>query len=187
MSQKEIKPRVSAVERRREKTIAEADRLAALLSAAPPETDQHLSPPAYIKDARLAPALAMWRELEKSLLGTGRLSTVDRSTFAALCYWHSEWITAIDDIQDRGYSFMVRAISGGERPWRNPSVERRDTAWDQILKLSERFGLTPLDRIVLNKGKQYQSGDDELPLPAPRSSDVPAAEVKLDRWTNLLQ
>lgn len=184
MTQTAVKPRRSQAERRRDVAIAEADRLAALLSAAPPETDEPLSPPAFIKDRRLAPALAMWRELSKTLIGSGRLSALDRHAFAALCYWHGEWIAAIDDIAARGYSFMANATAGGTRPWTNPSVDRRDTAWDQILTLSAKFGLTPLDRIALNKGRPYQSDDDELPLRQP----APAAEVvELDDWSKRLQ
>ncbi len=182
---KTAKPRRSAAERRREDAISEADRLAALLSAAPPESDEPLSPPAFIKDRRLAPALAMWRELAKTLIATGRLGALDRFAFAMLCYWHGEWIKATDDILERGASFMVPATSGGERPWRNPSVDRQTLANDQIMTLSAKFGLTPLDRIALNKGRQYQSDDDELPL---RHKPAPQAEVEVpDDWAKRLQ
>lgn len=186
MTQAAVKPRRSQAERRREEAIAEADRLAALLSAAPPESDEPLAPPAFIKDRRLAPALAMWRELSKSLIGSGRLSALDRFTFAMLCYWHGEWIKATDDILERGPSFMVPATSGGMRPWRNPSVDRQTLANDQILTLSSKFGLTPLDRIALNKGRPYQRDDDELPLSTP-TTPAPDEVPKTDRWTGLLQ
>lgn len=136
----------------REAAIAEAQRLAGLLAAAPAEGAGPLAPPAYIADPRLAPALTVWRELAPQLIASGRLQSLDRDMFAALCYWRAEWITAVDDILVNGYSFMGKAVAGGARPWTNPAVERRDTAWDQIVQLSAKFGLTPLDRIALNRG-----------------------------------
>lgn len=182
------------LEARRDAAIGEANRLAAFLSSAPTQGRDALSPPAFIADPRLAPALTVWRELAPTLSASNRLGALDRSAFAALCYWHCEWIAAVDDIQTRGYSFMANAIAGGTRPWTNPSVERRDTAWQQILTLSAKFGLTPLDRIALNRGLRdgLLPEDDELPLPRPQrgAAKVVAETVgepeAADPWTALL-
>lgn len=172
---------------KREAALAEAQRLATLLSTAPAQGGDLLAPPAFVADPRLAPALAVWKDLAPTLASTGRLAHLDRSTFAALCYWHAEYITAIDDILERGYSFMVKATSGGVRPWTNPSVERRDTAWTEIMKLSERFGLTPLDRIALNKNRGMIRDDgDELPLVMPVAATSDGEDVKPDKWIGLL-
>jgi len=167
-------------EAKRLATLAEAERLAGLLSASPTDSSELLAPPSFIADPRLAPALIVWKELAPSLQASGRLATLDRQAFAVLCYWQAEFITAADDILARGYSFMVKATTGGKRPWVNPSVARRDTAWAQIMALSERFGLTPLDRAALAKVRRVATGDDDgLPLtqtPAAAPAAAPATK-----------
>lgn len=158
--------KAKAEEKRREQALADAQRLATVLAATPAESDSLLAAPALLADPRLAPALAVWKELAPTLSATGRLQQLDRMTFASLCYWQAEYVTAVDDILARGYSFMVKATKGGERPWFNPSVQRRDTAWREIMALSQRFGLTPLDRAVLIKARKAGiDPEDELLLP----------------------
>lgn len=177
------------VEARREAGIAEAQRLAALLSAAPPETEGSLAPPAFIADPRLAPAAAVWRELVPQLEKSGRLHRLDRDMFAALCYWRAEWIAAVDDILTNGYSFMGKAVAGGSRPWTNPAVERRDTAWGEMMSLSAKFGLTPLDRLALGKGQRDGFLDDPDLFGTPRKVAAAAASeapVPTDKWSSLL-
>lgn len=191
------KPRVSKAERAaaaHEAALAEARRLAGLLAAAPAEGDGTLAPPAFIAEPRLAAALAVWRELAPQLQRTGRLHRLDRDMFAALCYWRAEWIAAVDDILTNGYSFMGTAVAGGKRPWTNPAVERRDTAWDEMMALSARFGLTPLDRLALGKGQRegFLDDPDLFDAAARRSTaagapGAAAGESTPDRWDELLK
>lgn len=174
---------------KREEALAEATRLAGLLGAAPGESDDPMAPPAFVTDPRLAPALIVWRELQPQLAKSGRLHRVDRFMFAALCYWRAEWIAAVDDILANGYSFMGRAVAGGSRPWANPSVERRDTAWSEMTALSAKFGLTPLDRIAINRGLRDGHLDDAdlfPPKPPEQKPDGASAGAAPDTWGGLL-
>lgn len=182
-------PRLSKAQRdeaKRAAAVVEAQRLAGLLSSAPAEGTELLAPPSFIADPRLAPALIVWKELAPALAATGRLVQLDRLSFAMLCYWQAEFITAVDDILTRGYWFMAKATAGGERPWANPSVDRRDTAQSEINELAKRFGLTPLDRAQLTKARNAAAAvdDDELPLPlaAPTPEAVPTSR---SRWAEL--
>ena len=137
-----------------------AERLANMLASAPSEGDGTLAAPAFIHDERLKPALIVWRELAPHLERSGRLHAIDRDMFAALCYWRAEWIAGVDDIAVNGYAIMGKSTTGAPRPWTNPSVDRRDTAWAQMVALSAKFGLTPLDRIALNRASKTGDLDD---------------------------
>lgn len=173
-----------------EKLLAEAARLASLLAEAPRIGEAELAPPAFIADKRLAAAAKVWEQLAPLLETSRRLQAVDRTAFAALCYWQSEFLTAVDDIAERGYSFLGKAIAGGSRPWTNPSVARRDTAWSQVVALSAKFGLTPLDRIALNKNKGNTLDDsDMLPgmgTPAPAAPPADGEAEVVDPWSRRL-
>lgn len=180
-AQKPKSKRLSAEER----AIAEAERLAAMLAEAQPLGPDQLAPPAYIADPRLAAAAVVWRTLAPQLEKTGRLCALDRFAFAELCYWRAEWLTAVDHILTHGYSFMGTAVAGGKRPWTNPNVARRDTAAAQLERLSAKFGLTPLDRIALNKNRLHV-GDDDAELPLGRAlnnkPDAEAEVAEVDPW-----
>ena len=168
----------------------EAARLAKLLAEAPALGPSSLAPPAFITVPRLAPALAVWRELASQLEDTGRLTRLDRFAFAALCFWQAEFIAAHDDVLKRGHWFMVKAVSGGKLPRRNPSVDRRNHAWDQVVALSVKFGLTPLDRIALNKAQRdgnLGDVDDEPTLPGMSTPpDTDGGSSEPDPWDKRL-
>lgn len=171
-----------------DKALAEAARLAALLADAPKLGGAELAPPAYIADPRLAAAGKVWETLAPLLEKTGRLGALDRYAFAELCYWRAEWLAAVDHILTHGYSFMAKAVAGGSRPWVNPNVARRDTAAAQLERLSAKFGLTPLDRVALNKNRLHVSDEDGdlfgQPAAEVVAADKPAEQD--DPWSKLL-
>jgi len=171
--------------------VAQAERLSQLLASAPPIDGEPLSPPAYIADQRLSAALVVWRELAPRLVQAGRVTSIDRDALAMLCYWKAEWIAAIDDIATTGYSMMGRATAGGVRPWTNPSVERRDTAASEIGRLEAKFGLTPLDRVAINRGvREGLLGDQDLfgfsKPPSPKADQSAEPSASRDGWSELL-
>jgi phage terminase small subunit len=141
-----------------EKQIAEAQRLADLLAAAPARPNDPASPPQFITDPRLKGALAVWEDHAPRLMRINLLDADYRHTFAMFCVYMADFVAANDEILRKGYSVNVRTVSGSMMPRENPSVSRRDVAADYILKLSAKFGLTPLDRYGLMK--------DQASLPA---------------------
>jgi P27 family predicted phage terminase small subunit len=167
----------------------EANRLATLIASAPIEGDTSFAAPGFIRDHRLAPALAVWRELVPLLTGRRVLDDADRFQLAMLSYWWAEFIVAADDLLKRGY-ILVKTISGDRMPRKNASAGRRDHAFDKIAELSTKFGLTPLDRYALARAAKA-SGDVEDMLsprarsPAPEVPDEPSEDTK--EWQQLVR
>jgi P27 family predicted phage terminase small subunit len=183
-----------------DRAIAEAERLAELLASAPGRDGDPLSPPAYIGDERMKPAMRVWEEYAPHLQRTRLLDSVDRHSFAIFCVYMAEFLAAHDDVLRNGYSTMVKTISKDRMPRENPAVSRRDNAVKVILEFSKRFGLTPLDRYALLKDqfgvrdwlpgaggeddllKRAQKPSDEKAgaAPAPAPAPAPAAPAEAD-------
>jgi phage terminase small subunit len=134
-----------------ERQIAEAERLAEMLASVPPRAGDPLAPPAFIADPRLKGALAVWTEHAARLQRINLLDVEYRNLFAMFCVYMADFVAANDEILKKGYSVNVKTISGSMMPRENPNVSRRDVAADYVLKLSAKFGLTPLDYYALMK------------------------------------
>lgn len=158
-----------------EKAIAEAERQAKLL-ALPHSSDETAdAPPAYLSDARLAPAMAVWREYAPRLDKLHLLARLDRHTLALFCVYAGEFVVANEDVLVKGYSTRVKTVSGDYMLRENPSVSRRDFAAKMVLELSSKFGLTPSDRNKLLRDGAMRFDDETLfgrRLPEPEL-DVP--------------
>jgi P27 family predicted phage terminase small subunit len=176
--------------RRRSKTeraIAEAERLAKLLADAPADP---VGAPSLLADARMAPALQVWKDYAPQLRNNNLLDATDRHTFAVFCVFMADFAAANEEILLKGYSVNVKTVSGDKMPRDNPAVSRREIAVKFILELSKRFGLTPLDRYQLMKDQAHQNAPgplfrprpDETPdeAPAPADEDVVGLLSKLD-------
>lgn len=132
-----------------EKQAEDAQRVAQLLVAASPTGD--LSVPPVLHEEKFAPALAVWRDLAPQLMRTHRLPKESRLIFVQLCVYSAEWLEAELDIAENGYTQRVKTVAGGYMERKRPVVDRRERAFDNVLKLSERFGLTPVDIYSLFK------------------------------------
>ncbi|WP_424360240.1 phage terminase small subunit P27 family [Methylocystis parvus] len=134
-----------------ERQAAEATAIAELLAATPAESGGALSPPAFLADPRCAAALSVWRDYAPKLSRLNILGELDRFTFSLFCVYAGEFVTAQQDILKNGYAVTVKTYGGegAARPFINPSVKRRDTAFAIVAKMAENFGLTPADRLKL--------------------------------------
>lgn len=137
-----------------ERAAAEAEAMASLLASSPAETDEPLSPPKLLHGARQAAALAVWRDYAPRLRKLNVLSALDRLTFSMFCVYAGEFVAAQQDIDKRGYTVVVKTYggTGAARPFVNPSVKRRDTAFAVVMDIASKFGLTPQDRQKLVAG-----------------------------------
>lgn len=133
-----------------DQALEQAERVAGLLAAAPAVSGEPLAPPAFL-DQRSAPALRIWRDLAPALVSTGRLTEEDRVIFAQFCVYAGEWVAANEEILAKGYSQSVKTVAGGTMERTRPAVAIRERAFDVVLKLAEKFGLTPRDRYSLFK------------------------------------
>ncbi len=129
-----------------QKRLDEAQRIAMLLGQAPTHGDP-LATPAIIDGS--APAVAVWRELAPRLRTTQRLQPHHRPMFAMFCVYFAEWVLAKEDVVTNGHTQNVRTVAGGMMERVRPIVAIRDRAFDMVMKLSERFGLTPHDEYSL--------------------------------------
>jgi P27 family predicted phage terminase small subunit len=140
--------RISAVRRRE----LEAERIAELLAASAPDPADPNAPPALIDRGPLcAAAIAVWRELAPRLASTHRLQPQHRPLFATFCVYFAEWVGASDDVMRNGPIQSVNTIAGGKMERTRPIVQIRDRAFEMVLKLSDRFGLTPSDEYAIFK------------------------------------
>jgi P27 family predicted phage terminase small subunit len=166
-----------------EKAIAEAERYAQLLALPRDSSETSGSPPAYLSDPRMAAALAVWSEYAPRLDQLHLLAKLDRHTFALFCIYAAEFVIANEDVLAKGYSVMVKTVSGDRMPRENPSVARRDFASKMILELSSKFGLTPADRNKLLRDGAMRFDDETLfgrvraESPAAGQTDAPAVDV----------
>jgi P27 family predicted phage terminase small subunit len=165
-----------------ERQVDEANRLATLITSTPINAGE-MAAPGLIHDRRLAAAQAVWREVVPLLQARHVLDDADRFQLALLCYWWQEFVIAADDILQRGYSVMVRTVSGDKMPRKNASTSRRDHAFDKISELSAKFGLTPLDRHALQRAAKSASLSDQLPLDG--SSEATAAGGEVAQWDDV--
>lgn len=135
--------RKSAVQKR----IDEAERVAALLATPPLGGDPLAAPP--IIEHGSAAAVAVWRDLAPRLRTTHRLQPHHRPMFALFCVYFAEWVVANEDVGRNGHTQKVKTVAGGMMERTRPIVSIRDKAFDMVMKLSERFGLTPSDEYSL--------------------------------------
>lgn len=159
-----------------DRQLEQAAMLAEQLASAPTATGDAMSPPVFL-DARSAPALRIWRELAPTLVATGRLTEEDRFIFAQFCVYAGEWLSANEEVLAKGYSQKVATVAGGFMERTRPAVAIRERAFDIVLKLAEKFGLTPRDRYSLFK-EQAGAGLGGLfgQSSARSDGDAPAAE-----------
>jgi phage terminase small subunit len=169
--------RKSAVAKREE----EIARVAQILADAADPSDP-LAPPKLIdRGPMFAGAIAVWKQLAPRLASTLRLQPHHRPVFAMFCVYFAEWVSANEDIITNGATQQVPTIAAGGTMERiRPIVKIRDAAFDQVLKLSQRFGLTPTDEYSLFKEQQLAAAlnptlFDQLP---PRSPDATSDETE---------
>jgi phage terminase small subunit len=167
------------------RAMAEAKRLAKLLAEAPPASPGALAPPALIADPRLAPAYQFWKDHADKLSALGTLEHIDRFMFALYSIYVADFVLAERDILDRGYSVMVKTISGDRMPRENPSVGRRDFAMKMIIQMSAAFGLTKVDRLSISKlvrGTDMEGTLFDTPQKPKSESDDPGEPHKWDKY-----
>ncbi len=159
--------------------IEEADARAKLLADLPAEGDDKLAAPPFMLAPLYKDVLAIWNACAAILSKNHFLGALDRLTFAMYCVYQAEFFAADADVKKNGFSKMAKATAGGMRPWTNPAVAIRDVASQRVLELSKRFGLTALDRAVLEREFASAGGgsDDWGPL-GKRRGDAPADQAQ---------
>ena len=144
MPRKTKKRRLTKIERQH----AEMQRLAGLLASS---GEGVTAPPELLTDPRRAVALKFWTDHAPRLAALGVLDDLSRTNLWLLAAYVSEWIAADDEVLRRGYSVMVKTISGDRMPRENAAVGRREAALKAIMELERHFGFSALDRATLHR------------------------------------
>jgi P27 family predicted phage terminase small subunit len=118
--------------------------------------------PFFLADKKRKIAQAVWKELAPSLDKLRLLSKLDRIAFGRYCVYFDEFVSADRELLKKGYTIMSRSTKGHARPWVNPAASRRDYANEQMLRLEELFGMSPLARY--NLIRKHAMSDDEATL-----------------------
>ncbi|OBS51147.1 hypothetical protein A8B73_17660 [Methylosinus sp. 3S-1] len=161
--------RLSKAERAR----LEAERLAAVIAAAPAESTDPFAPPVMLLDERLKPALTVWRELAGELRQLNIVRTLDRYTFAVLCLSIADYMAAVDNILVNGAQYWAKTHGGNKMLRTNPAVLVKERLGKFIFDAAAEFGLTPLRRYaLLREQSQYGGG--------PRAPAAPAEAAAKD-------
>lgn len=118
-----------------------------------------LTPPAIIDQGDLyAGAVAVWRDLAPRLARTQRLAEQHRPVFAMFCVYFADWVSLNDQLMREGMTQRVKTVAGGFMIRDHPAVRRRQECFDNVMKLSAQFGLTPHDEYDLFKNQAVAAG-----------------------------
>lgn len=144
----------------------------------PAELQGAPSPPSYLA----AEGKAEWRRVMPLLIATGMISKVDRSNLAGLCQMWARHVQAEKDLDD--YRAMLESLpqkKGDYRPSgltkqgefgevEHPLVKISRAALAEYHKMSKKFGLTPGDRMEM----------DRPAVPAVEAEQKPAGPAGVD-------
>ena len=121
----------------------------------PPTPDRPPYAPRHLNDD----AKKEWRRMVKVLMGMGLYTEADQAALAMYCQAWGRWIHAERMVEEDG-EVLVSSETGNY--YQNPWFHVANKAWDQMLRMLGRFGLSPADRA-------------RLPIAAPEEQDELAA------------
>lgn len=166
--------RMSKAERAR----AEAARVAGMIAAAPAESADAFAPPQMMLDPRLAPAIAVWRELVPDLRSMNILKTVDRLVFAMFCLLVADYWAARKDVLENGHYMWWQPAHGNKKRVKSPASDDVVHLTKVILDMAKEYALTPLARYALLReqsahgaGSTLQSTNAHGAAPASAAAD----------------
>ena len=140
--------------RRRSKANRDAEEAARVAALLAPIAPSAVDLPAMLQDPKYAPAAAVWRRIAPELRRTNRLTQADEFSFMQFCIYAQEWTAQTDDLHAKGFTQQIKTVAGGKMERRRPSTIDRQLAFDNGVKLSQKFGLTPVDMYDLFKGQR---------------------------------
>lgn len=142
-----------------DRALAEAERLAGVIAAAPAESSDPFAPPVMLLDDRLKPALTVWRDLAAELREMHIVQSLDRYAFAVLCISIADYFAAVDNILVNGAQYWAKTHGGNKMLRVNPAVMVKERLAKFIFDATAEFGLTPLRRYaLLREQSQYGGG-----------------------------
>lgn len=139
--------------RRKSKAKAAAAVAARTAELMAPRASGEAELPALLRDEKYAPAALVWRQLAPELRRTHRLPLESEFSFVQFCVYAQEWVAATEDLHTNGFCQDVQTVAGGKMERRRPKQFDRQQAFQNMMELSGKFGLTPTDMYGLFKGQ----------------------------------
>lgn len=119
----------------------------------PPKPDRVPYAPRHLNDD----AKKEWRRMGGALLQLGLYTELDYAALAMYCQAFGRWIQAERMVTELGEVLLSTQTSNY---YQNPWFHVANRAWDQMLKMLSRFGLSPADRARLSVAQPEEQ--DEL-------------------------
>ncbi len=113
-------------------------------------------PPDWLSDR----GKQVWREIAPDLVARNVLTAADQPALGLLCQSWDDFHQHSAEIQNSGHSGFTD--KGYE--YTRPAVQLKAKAMDLIIRLSQRFGLTPMDRVGLGGAEKKGSKNPNNPL-----------------------
>ena len=102
-------------------------------------------------------ALKMWDEMSELLDGMQVLTRADGKVLAVMCDQWARWRDMQDWLDEEGSTYTTVNSQGVEMHRPRPEAAQAGACLDRFIRLSERFGLTPVDR---ERAQRRADGDD---------------------------
>ena len=126
--------------KRTEAALAHGRELAERLAA---EVDGHdpLALPFFFDD-RFPLAAQVWRRFAPGLKDLNLLGPRHRLLFAGFCVFYAQWVHASENVAGKEI-VRIKGTNGAYREKLSPWLDLQRTAWAEVMRLSEEFGLSP--------------------------------------------
>lgn len=143
------------------RALAEAERLAALMAAAPAESNNPLAPPAILEIPALLPALEVWRRYVPRLRDMNIIKPeIHRDMFALFCIHLADYYKAVQEVAEKGSEYRTK--TGFIRPRRAALL--KEHLPPVLMDMSKKWGLTAIDFYSLIR---EQAAHGSAPVTAP--------------------
>ena len=120
----------------------------------PPDPPDHLG-----KEAK-----KYWKETFKLLAGVGVLTEMDSDTLSLYCETKAKWVYAKKQLEKNGLVIIAQSGFPVQSPW----LQICNKCFDQMLKISTEFGMTPSSRTRIKV--EFPEKEDDDPMAVLRRS-----------------
>jgi len=118
-----------------------------------------LAPPKYLNRV----AKAEWQRIVGPLVDQNTFAALDRSLLASYCQFFSHWIASEADLSKNGLIINVTSqtrTGKTVKPVQNPALRNSVAAHRQMLAVSSKFGISPVDRTKVDADTGSSQGDE---------------------------
>lgn len=161
--------------KRVEAALARGHELAERLAAETADHDPLALP--FFFDDRFPLAAQVWRKFAPDLQDLNLLRPTHRLLFAGFCVFYAQWVHASENVAGNEI-VRVKGTNGAYREKMSPWLDLQRTAWAEVVRLSDEFGLSPAAGYSLMRDQAAALGGRASDLFGPGAPREPAAAAK---------